>query len=107
MTPSEAHKLQQSGQAILIDVREDYELQESGMADGAVWMPTSKMDSDNDEWMSFKAKLPKDKKIALYCRSGNRSGKVAEFLGMEGYDTVNVGGFKDWVAAQLPVKKFP
>jgi rhodanese-related sulfurtransferase len=107
MTPSEAHKLQQSGQAIVIDVREEYELVESGIAVGALWMPTSKIDPDNAEWTTFKAKLPKDKKIALYCKAGGRSGMVAEFLGMEGYDTVNVGGFKDWAAAQLPIKKFP
>ena len=107
MSPTQARELQLSGQALLVDVREEIELQESGIAEGAIWMPTSKIDPDNADWRVFKTNLPKDKKIALYCRSGQRSGMVAEFLNMEGYDAVNVGGFKDWIAAQLPIKKFP
>lgn len=107
MTHKEAHELVKSGHAILIDVREEEELQESGIAEGALWMPCSKMDEENAEWMAFKGKLPKDKPIILYCRSGARSGRAAEFLRMDGFDTVNLGGFKDWAGAQLPVKKFP
>ncbi len=106
MTPQEAHKILKDQLGILIDVREDHELQETGIAEGALWMPTSKMQDDNPEWQQFKKNLPKDKKILLYCRSGVRSGRVAEFLAQEGYTTYNIGGFNDWQAAQLPTKKF-
>lgn len=105
MTPSEAHQLVQAGKAILIDVREEEELRESGMAEGAQWLPMSKMDEEEPEWKAFKAALPKDKTVILYCRSGNRSGRVAEFLAQDGFQTVNLGGFASWQRAGLPVKK--
>lgn len=106
MTCQEALELVKSGKAILVDVREEEELKESGLADGALWMPTSEVSEDTPKWQEFKAKLPKDKQVILYCRSGNRSGRMAEFLSQDGYQTVNLGGFCDWKAAQLPIRKF-
>lgn len=45
-------------------------------------------------------KLPKDKPVALYCRSGNRSKNAARILAENGYDVVELGtGFRGWVAA--------
>ena len=45
-------------------------------------------------------KLPKDKPVALYCRSGNRSKKAAKILADKGYEVVELGtGFRGWVAA--------
>ena len=45
-------------------------------------------------------KLPKDKPVALYCRSGNRSKKAAKILANKGYKVVELGtGFRGWVAA--------
>ena len=45
-------------------------------------------------------KLPKDKPVALYCRSGNRSKKAARILVDKGYEVVELGtGFRGWVAA--------
>jgi rhodanese-related sulfurtransferase len=107
MTPNESKQLLQSGKAILIDVREEEELRATGFAEAALWMPTSKISEDHSDWLAFKAKLPKDKKIILYCRSGNRSGRIAEFLRCEGYDTENMGAFQAWVAAGLAVSKLP
>ena len=44
--------------------------------------------------------LPKDKPVALYCRSGNRSKKAARILADNGYEVVELGtGFRGWVAA--------
>lgn len=104
--PKEAFDLVKAGKAVLVDVREEHELAESGMAEGASWMPTSLMDEDEPRWREFKASLPKDKKVVLYCRSGQRSGRVTEFLKDEGFDAENGGGFKDWQAAGLPTKSF-
>ena len=51
-------------------------------------------------------KLSKDKPVALYCRSGNRSKNAARILADHGYDVVELGtGFKGWVAAGMPVAK--
>ena len=45
-------------------------------------------------------KLPKDKPVALYCRSGNRSKKAAKILADKGYEDLELGtGFRGWVAA--------
>jgi rhodanese-related sulfurtransferase len=68
-------------------------------------MPTSKIAEDHPDWQAFKQKLPKDKTIVLYCRSGARSGRVAEFLAQEGYTTSNMGGFCEWLDANLPIQK--
>ena len=44
--------------------------------------------------------LPKDKPVALYCRSGNRSKNAARILAEKGYEVVELGtGFRGWVAA--------
>ncbi len=41
--------------------------------------------------------LPKDKTIAVYCRSGKRSLKAAAILAKEGYKVVNLrGGWMEW-----------
>lgn len=106
MTPKEAQQLLQKGQAILVDVREADELRESGMAEGALWMPLSEMADDTDQWQSFKKNLPKDKQVLLYCKSGGRSGRMAQFLCCDGVQAVNIGGFCDWKGAGLPVKPF-
>ena len=51
-------------------------------------------------------KLPKDKPVALYCRSGNRSKKAAAILAEKGYEVVELGsGFRGWVAAGKKVEK--
>ena len=51
-------------------------------------------------------KLPKDKPVALYCRSGNRSKNAARILAEKGYQVLELGtGFRGWVAADKPVEK--
>ena len=45
-------------------------------------------------------KLPKDKPVALYCRSGNRSKNAARILADNGYEVVELGtGFRGWATA--------
>ena len=51
-----------------------------------------------------KAALPKDKKIAVYCRSGRRSASAAGRLADIGYQCVNLkGGIIAWKEANKPV----
>ena len=106
MTPAEAHKLFQENKAVIVDVREEDELRESGTAEGAIHAPLSWLAEGMPEWQNFRDKLPKDKTIALFCKSGGRSGRAAEFLAQDGFKTVNIGGFSAWKGAGLPVKKF-
>ena len=45
------------------------------------------------------AVLPKDKSVALYCRSGNRSKRAAKILAENGYDVLELAtGYNGWVA---------
>lgn len=106
MTAQEAQDLVKQGKAVLVDVREEDELRQSGTAEGALWMPLSAMVDDTDQWRSFKQSLPRDKQIILYCKVGGRSGRMCEFLACEGFQTVNLGGFCEWTDAGLPVKPF-
>ena len=50
-------------------------------------------------------KLPKDKPVALYCRSGNRSKNAARILAENGYQVLELGtGFRGGVAAGKEVE---
>ena len=45
-------------------------------------------------------KISKDKPVALYCRSGNRSKNAARILAEKGYQVLELGtGFRGWVAS--------
>jgi len=53
------------------------------------------------------AEIPKDKTVILTCRSGNRSGQVADFLRQQGWKNVHnmAGGIAAWQQAGLPIEK--
>ncbi len=82
---------------VLIDVREQWEYDE-GHIPGITLIPMNEVADRLSE-------IPTDKTVILTCRSGNRSGQVAEFLRGEGYDNVHnmEGGILAWEAAGLPV----
>jgi rhodanese-related sulfurtransferase len=102
IAPAEAAQQMKAGKAIVIDVRERSEL-DAGMAEGARWYPTTSIDSDPDAYRKFIASLPQDQTLVFYCASGRRSGAAAEIARKDGRKTANLGGFKDWRAAGLPV----
>lgn len=104
ITPTEAAKRVASGNAVLVDVREPAEWEESGVAVPAVLLPKSDFDGSRDQWKPFLEKNA-TKEIVLYCRSGGRSGIVAADLAAMGMKVSNAGPFKDWAAAGLPVRK--
>jgi rhodanese-related sulfurtransferase len=104
MDAREAHELVKQGKALLIDVREEQELRDTGTAEGALWMPLSAMLDDTDQWRAFKETLPRDKPLILFCKLGGRSGRMAELLCGDGYQAVNLGGFGAWTGAGLPVR---
>lgn len=73
----------------LIDVREDHERQ--GGHIGGEHIPVNTLQSRENE-------IPQDKETVIYCRSGNRSGQVVQYLEQKGYDNVyNLeGGMLAW-----------
>ena len=105
IAPARAAQLVADGKAVLVDVREPAEWLESGVAAPAVLLPKSEFDAGRlGEWKDFLTKVG-DKEIIIYCRSGKRSGAVAEALAKEGHKVANAGGFKDWQAAGLPTRQ--
>ena len=85
------------GRMVAIDVRTPEEWDAAHIA-GATWIPMFELGRRMDE-------LPRDVRLAMVCRSGSRSGAVADHLAGAGYDVVNLaGGMQAWVAAGLPVE---
>jgi rhodanese-related sulfurtransferase len=103
ISPTEAAQLAKDRKAILVDVRERDELA-AGMAEGAHWYPTSSIKDDPKAYLTFVSSLPADQTIVFYCAAGGRAGSAAEIARKElGRRTANLGGFKDWKGAGLPV----
>jgi rhodanese-related sulfurtransferase len=51
-------------------------------------------------------KIPKDKPVVIYCRSGNRSAHAAQALIQAGYaDVYDLGGLIEWSRQGLPIKR--
>ncbi len=90
----EAARAAQSGEVLLLDVREDDEWA-AGRAPGAVHVPMSALRQDT---------VPRDRRVLALCRVGARSAAVGQALEQLGYDVGNVtGGMLAWSAAGLPV----
>ncbi len=101
--PKEVKKLSEENKAIIIDVREASEVKE-GKVKGAIVIPMSLMDSNKNSWNAEVDKLPKDKTVVVYCRSGRRSGLVATELRSKGYKVLNMGSFESWQSAGFPTE---
>jgi rhodanese-related sulfurtransferase len=86
---------------VILDVRKTDEFAE-GHIKGAILI--DQFQSDFVE--QAKDKLPTDKTIAVYCRSGRRSANAAGKLSDIGYKCVNLkGGILAWKEANMPVIK--
>ena len=86
---------------VILDVRKADEFAE-GHITGAILI--DQFQSDFLE--QAQAKLPKDKTIAIYCRSGRRSANAAGKLADVGFKCVNLkGGIIAWKEANMPVTK--
>jgi rhodanese-related sulfurtransferase len=84
---------------VILDVRKADEFAE-GHIKGAVLIDQFQ----NDFVEQAQAKLPKDKIIAIYCRSGRRSASAAGKMADIGYKCVNLkGGILAWKDANMPV----
>jgi rhodanese-related sulfurtransferase len=80
----------------LVDCREPYEWV-AGHVEGAIHIPVNSIMSGAG------SDLPKDKPVAVICRTGNRSELGAMMLQARGYEAYNVeGGMEAWAAAGLP-----
>ena len=86
---------------VILDVRKADEFSEEHIK-GAVLI--DQFQSDFVE--QAQTKLPKEKTIAVYCRSGRRSANAAGKLADVGYKCVNLkGGILAWKEADMPLIK--
>jgi rhodanese-related sulfurtransferase len=99
ITVEAAHRSR--GLARLVDVREASELAADGFIAGSEHIPMGIVETQAAGWSD------KDQDIILICRSGNRSGRVAEALVRRGFRRVMnmTGGMIAYTAAGLPVAR--
>lgn len=96
---NQAINLMNSKDLIILDVREDKE-RVNGHIINDKHIPVAQVKSKLNE-------LDKDKKILVYCRSGNRSSHICSTLKRAEFPLVYnlAGGFNAWIKANLPISK--
>jgi rhodanese-related sulfurtransferase len=74
----------------VLDVREEDELG-FGTISGYNWIPMGQVENRLDD-------IPKNIKVVVYCRSGERSGHISNYLESKGFDDVwnLAGGILEW-----------
>ena len=96
LTPERAAALVESGEAQLIDVRQDFEWELSRIP-GAVHVPL-------DQLPARTAELNGEGTIVFQCRTGARSGMAAQAFRASGREAYNLaGGIEAWVEAGRPI----
>jgi len=96
-TPDQA-KEQLSKGAVFIDIREEYEHDESRIP-MAVSIPLDELNGRMDE-------IPEKEEAIMYCLKGDRSAYVVNILNQQGYDRLSnlEGGFEEWKKQGLPLE---
>ena len=93
----EAAALLDSGEAVLVDVREPHEW-DAGRIPGARHIELEHLASRADT-------IPKDTRVIFQCRLGTRSAMATKAFRASGYDAVSMaGGIKEWHESGLPLE---
>jgi rhodanese-related sulfurtransferase len=96
VTPQRTRELLDSGDAVVVDVREPYE-REAGHIEGSRHIELERLASQAET-------LPKDKTLVFQCRLGSRSAMAAQAFRASGYDAWSMaGGLQRWHDEGLPV----
>jgi rhodanese-related sulfurtransferase len=97
LSPDHVAELLESGNAQIIDVREDHEHDAGHVAgDRHIVLPRL-----TDEAGS----LDRNRPVVVYCRTGTRAEVAADALKASGYDAYNLeGGFVAWLENGLPAE---
>lgn len=96
----------QSGDALLVDLREKEELDQHGRIPGAVHAPRGMLEFYADPSSPYhREELDPGRRVILHCASGGRSALAVKTLEQLGYSNVAHldGGFNAWKAAGQPV----
>ena len=103
--PAQAKEMVDQG-ALLLDIRDGTELATTGRAVGALHVSRGMLEFKADpENTYYDEAFQRDRPIVLFCASGGRAWLAGKTLHDMGYAQVfNLGGFKDWKDAGLPVE---
>jgi rhodanese-related sulfurtransferase len=82
------------GEVVVLDVREDAELVETGTVKNAIHIPLGQLESRLGE-------LPKDKVILTACRSGGRASRALALLESKGFKTAGFCGLGDYKGSRV------
>ena len=106
LTPSEAAQRIQSGDVLVVDVRDPTEAQQSGKIKGALNVSRGMLEFRADPESPYhNPAFQKDKTVLLHCAYGGRSALAGKTLQDMGYTSVfNIGGFKDLAEAGIDVE---
>jgi rhodanese-related sulfurtransferase len=98
ITPADARKMIDGGNALVVDVRDAPEVEKTGKVAGAINVSRGMLEFRADPNSPYHDNhFSRDKTLILYCASGGRSALAAKTLKDMGYDKVfNLGAFKDW-----------
>jgi rhodanese-related sulfurtransferase len=103
LSPTEAAEKMQTGDVLIVDVRDPTEVQQTGRIKGAVNVSRGMLEFRADPDSQYHNPVfQKDKTILLHCASGGRSALAGKTLQDMGYTAVfNIGGFKDLTEAGI------
>ncbi|HZN78750.1 MAG TPA: rhodanese-like domain-containing protein [Mycobacterium sp.] len=107
ISPAQAQELIAKGNALVVDVRDAPEVEQSGKVAGAVHVSRGMLEFRADPESPYHdAQFAKDKTVILYCASGGRSALSGKALKELGYAEVyNMGAFKDWAESGGAIDK--
>ncbi|MDQ4064956.1 MAG: rhodanese-like domain-containing protein [Actinomycetota bacterium] len=107
LSPEQVASELESGDAVVVDLREPQELEATGMIPGAIHAPRGMLEFYADPSLPYhKDELERDKRIILHCASGGRSALAAKTLKDMGYTNVAhmEGGIKAWQEEGRPTQ---
>lgn len=107
LSVDEVAAARESGEPVLVDIREPNEIATSGVIPGAVQAPRGMLEFYADPTSPYhRPEFETDRQIILYCASGGRSALATDMLQTLGYRSIAHldGGFKAWQAAGQPVE---
>ena len=97
LAPDRAAEMIESGEAQLVDVRQDFEW-EAGRIAGAVHIPLDALPSRASE-------IDRERPVIFACRSGARSAMATDAFRASGIEAYNlVGGLEAWVEQGHPIE---
>lgn len=101
ISPEDFKQKLKNDRGVIIDVRTQGEYTEGHLKE-----TDQQHDYLNGDFQKQLGSLDKEKTYYLYCRSGNRSGKAARIMKMQGFDNVyNIGGYEELASAGFETEK--